>query len=245
MTRFLVAFALCLLLSGCDGGSPAPAPTPAPVPSPPPVAIMPERRGRKIWEADWAEPDIGAVRGFRDTSPPTLLGEGPWLLMDGPIPDNAYAAGDGTLTLGSGVPGWAMITGRTFPRDAYCSLEWAACARLTSDVTDAFLGIGFYNGEWDYRTLNFMRGLTPGKLALVLLAEPAHTLQILEPDFCDEGSWNSLRMDVEDGVIRLWVNGKPVPIPSHNPPEKDPHVCVFIGGMAARLSRMNMFSEGL
>lgn len=256
MTKFFAIFAICFLLSGCSSGStPLAPPTPPmpPVPVPPPAAIVPERRGRRIWAADWSGPDIGAAKAFREFVPPVLLGDAPWLVSNGPgsegwwaaepAPNEAYDASGGIINLRALIPGWSMITSRTFSRDAYCSIGWAAKARLTSPAIDAFFSIGFYDGEMDYCTLNFMRATTPGKLALVLLTEPAHSLDILVDDFCAEGEWHIFRLDMEDGVFSAYVDDRPLPLPNYGPLLNDPHVSVFIGGMAASIGRLDVFSE--
>lgn len=258
MIKKLIAAAIvCFALSGCTSGPPpalAQGPAPSPSPSPAPVAIIPARRGQKVWWADWARADIGARRDYDgSTVPPTLSSAAPWLVSNGPgsggwwaadpLPNAAFTSGGGMLTLNSEVPGWSMISGLTFPKDGYLSLKWLALAAVTDPVPDAFFGIGFYDGEQDYRTINLMRGITPGKLALVLLTEPAHSLDILVPDFCDESTAHTFRFDMDAGVLSLYVDGCEVTLPQYGALKNDPHICIFIGGMYASMTEIDLFSE--
>ncbi len=165
--------------------------------------------------------------------------------MIDPGPNPAYTSEGGSLHLKSDNSGWALFSKQTFPRLRYCSLQWTAMATANhSPPPDAFLSAGFYNGEADYRTFNYMLGTEPGKLSLVALQEPQHTAITVADNFCWQNAYNTtFRLDCEGGMWRYFADGTLLREDFSGPLANDPHVCIFIGGMSGVLGRITMFVE--
>ncbi len=203
----------------------------------------------------WRSPSIGLGYSIVGDTPPVFSGTQPWLtpvwsrvggqeVID-PGPNTAYTSAGGSLHLRSDYSGWCLITKQTFPRLRYCSLEWVASAKaMANPPPDAFMSAGFYNGEADYRTFNYMQGTQQNKLALTVLQEPLHTAITVADNYCwDDGHNTVFRMDCEGGLWRYFADGNLLREDNSGPLANDPHICVFIGGMTGILGRMTLNIE--
>lgn len=208
------------------------------------------RRGHQVWSAGtpWASPSIGLGLSYDGTVPPTVNGTSEWLVSNAPGdqgqacvdpgPNVGYSVANGLLFLKSGVPGWSMISKETFPRTKYCSLQWVMYGKVTNTAPDAFCSVGFYDGELDYHTMDYMRGSVAGKLDLALLTEPDHRISTLVSNYTDEKVYHLLRMDHEFGTWRCFADDQLIREETSPPLANDFHVCVFIGGMEGSLGSM-------
>lgn len=208
------------------------------------------RRGRQVWAAGtpWPSPSIGLGGHYIESVPPAVFGTSDWVASNGPGnqgqgcvdpgPNIGYSVSGGVLFLKSGVPGWSMISQQTFPRTKYVSLQWVMYGKVTDPAPDAFHSVGFYNGELDYRTINYMRGSVAGKLDLTLLSEPDHRISTLVPNYTDERTYHLLRIDHEFDTWRYFADDVLLREETSPALSNDPHVCVFIGGMDGSIGSM-------
>lgn len=214
------------------------------------------RRGRQVFACGnpWVGPSIGLGLAITESVPPVVSGASTWLTFDrpgmegrdcvDPGPNNAYNVSGGVLNIKALAPGWPMITRQTFRKDRYCSVQWVAAAKALPPYTDGFHSAGLYDGELDYRTLNLVPGSIPGMLDLVVLAEPAHLWTVLVPNFCAADGFHLFRIDHDGfGMWSYFVDEVLYRVDVSGPLKNDPHVCIFTGGMTAKIGSITVNIE--
>lgn len=213
------------------------------------------RRGRQVFACGnpWVGPSIGLGLAITEDVPPVVSGTSPWLTFDrpgmegrdcvDPGPNKAYSVVGGLLKLNSEATGWPMITRQKFRKDRYCSVQWVTSAKVNPSTLDAFHSVGMYDGELDYRTLNLFPG-SPGKLDLVILTEPYHTLSVVAPDFCAENGFHLFRIDHDGfGTWSYFVDDVLYRQDNSGVLKNDFHLCVFTGGMSAVMGSITVNVE--
>lgn len=214
------------------------------------------RRGRQVFACGnpWVGPSIGLGLAITEDVPPVVSGISPWLTFDrpgmegrdcvDPGPNSAYRVINGQLHLTAPNPGWPMITNQTFRKDRYCSIQWVSSAKHLLPTVNGFHSVGAYNGELDYRTLDLVAGSNVNKLNLALLAEPSHLWSVIVPDYCGIDEFHLFRIDHDGfGTWSYFADDVLLRTDCSGPLSKDFHVCVFTGGMTAKLGSITVNVE--